>query len=757
MFFLVRKKIINNKWLMLCLLIGSILAVAMVASIPIYSDGILQRMLTKDLEQFQTDTGYYPGRYVMGQNFFVYNYGEGRVAVFNWFEQRVDSQMAAKLGLPYQKVERLGMDYMTFLPAVQKEDHPGKTNSKLYGITDFDKHVQIVAGRLPANEPVNGEIEVIAPVQSQKLLSILLDEELVMTDETGQIKEPFKVKIVGLYKKPDTPDVWWTEPESNYYDSFFMDFNLFKSEFVVKDNAIISAYWCFTLDYTKLTVENLTTFSNELTAQKKLMMKYAGTIWDFPAQSILDQYAARKTQLMLILWVLQIPLLLMLAFYIFMVSQLIIENDGNEIAVIKSRGASGFQVFGSYLIQSLIISGISVAIGPFVAMAICRMLGASNGFLEFVSRTALPLKMSWRSLLYALCTGCFSVFMMMIPAIRASKVTIVEHKQKKARSWSAPLWQKMFLDVIFLGASIYGLYQYNLRQKTILVTAVKGVNVPVDPFLFIISTAFVIGAGLLFLRLYPYIIRFISWLGRKFWPPVLHTSLVQVGRSGGREQFLMLFLILTISIGVFSANSARTINQNVVDKVNYKNGADITLQMYWPSNKIVTSSSGGPPSDQSSLEQMQAQAQVVTYMEPDFNIYSKVAGTMAAAKVFIPESQTGITNQQTETKYGKLMAIVPNEFGKVVLSTPKLLPYPINDYLNLLAKAPNAVLVSNDLMKDLNLKPGDPITYSWGKQGSVDGVVYASVKFWPGLNPYQSDSKYFIISNLNFLQASTSI
>lgn len=752
MFFLVLRKILNNKWLMACLLVGSILAVAMVSSIPLYTGGILQRMLTKDLERYQTDTGYYPGRYVMDLNAYTYYQGGDRVGAFYWFDQRVEQQMAAKLGLPYQKVQRLGMDYMTFLPAVQKEEKPKKTYAKLLGITDFQSHVELVAGRMPEAEPVGGIYEVLATEQAQNTLSILLGEELVLTDETKQIREPMRLKIVGLYRRPATADAWWSEPQSMYNDSFLMDYGLFCREIMQKRKAIVSANWYFAVDYHKLKVDDLPAFIGELEAQKEFFTTFSGTRWDFPALKILDQYAKRASQLRLTLWVLQVPILLMLAFYIFMVSQLIIQNDRNEIAVIRSRGASGFQVFGNYLMQSLVLSGVSVVAGPLVAMLICRVLGASNGFLEFVSRTALPLGMSWQTVLYAVYAAIFTILMMMIPAVRASRVTIVEHKQKKARRWNAPVWQKIFLDVILLGASLYGLYQYGLREQTILVTELEGMSVPVDPFLFIISTAFVMGAGLLFLRLYPYIVRLISWAGSRFWPPALHTSLVQVGRSGGREQFLMLFLILTISMGVFNANSARTINQNIIDKVSYGNGADITLQMSWPSNEVAPPPpSGGAPS---APEPMQ---QVITYQEPDFNIYSKLPGTEAAARVFIPDSKVIFYNQERSSKSGKLMAIVPDEFGKVVWSAPGLLDYHINGYLNLLAKSPNAVLVSEALMEDLKLETGDPIIFYWGKQSELDGVVYRSVEYWPALNPYREESKYFVVANLNYVQAATSL
>ena len=45
MLFIVLRKILNNKGLIAALLVGSILAVAMISAIPMYTNAILQRML----------------------------------------------------------------------------------------------------------------------------------------------------------------------------------------------------------------------------------------------------------------------------------------------------------------------------------------------------------------------------------------------------------------------------------------------------------------------------------------------------------------------------------------------------------------------------------------------------------------------------------------------------------------------------------------------------------------------------------------
>src|SRR5690554_1701415 len=59
------RKMLKNKWLVLCLLLGMIISVALISSIPMYTQGVLQRMLTKDMEQYQLDNDRFPGGYLV--------------------------------------------------------------------------------------------------------------------------------------------------------------------------------------------------------------------------------------------------------------------------------------------------------------------------------------------------------------------------------------------------------------------------------------------------------------------------------------------------------------------------------------------------------------------------------------------------------------------------------------------------------------------------------------------------------------------
>ena len=63
MFTLLFRKMRNTRWMILCLFIGFLLAAGMMSTVPIYMDSSLQRILIKDMQQYQQDTGLYPGEY----------------------------------------------------------------------------------------------------------------------------------------------------------------------------------------------------------------------------------------------------------------------------------------------------------------------------------------------------------------------------------------------------------------------------------------------------------------------------------------------------------------------------------------------------------------------------------------------------------------------------------------------------------------------------------------------------------------------
>lgn len=735
--------------MMLCLLVGSILAVAMVSSIPMYTGGVLQRMMLKDLEAYQARTQVYAGRYSFACNYYSIK-EENRLAAFHIMDQRAAEYVDA-LPIPaIQSVRQISLDYFTCmneedLPAFQVDDRGIKRQSaQIDGLSNYQDHIVITNGRMPAKEKVGDYYEVIITKKVMKEMNFLLDGKYALMDIVTRTNQPILVHIVGIFDSKEGSELYWQYGLRMVQNGFVMDDELLFQDFInIPKTMLTNVRWTYALDYHKLTLDRMKSMVQIINAQQAYLK--ANTAVDFTAvcMDTISSYTTREVQLKLTLWVLQVPILLMLAFYIFMVSQLIIEYEKNTIAVMKSRGASKRQIFITYLIQSLLINSCALVLGLGLSYQLCRFIGSSNGFLTFVQRTALPIAMSPSTVLYGAAAALFSVVTMLIPAIAASRATIVEQKRKKGRFSGVPFWKKLFLDVILTGVALYGLDAYQKRQVTLGLSGLDASQVPLDPILFVISTLFIIGCGLLMLRIYPYVVRLIFRLGRRWWSPELYASFIQVGRSGGGEQFLMIFLVLTLSVGIFSANAARTINRNVEEKIFYEIGADAVVTTQWQSNVAPQSSADSSAAGSMSITK-------ILYKEPPFTPFKDMPSAEQVARVYT-QPKAVITASMGGTRVaGKFMAVHPLEFGEVVWSRSSLLPYHINDYLNMLAAAPSTVILSSKCKEDMQVKVGDAVFVNW-EGASLSMVVGAFVDYWPSMNPYEKDSEYFAIGNFEHL------
>jgi putative ABC transport system permease protein len=789
MFTMIFQKLMKSRWLVLSLLSGLVAAVALISSIPMYTDGILQRLLTKDLEEFQLDTGKYPGTYLLEKTFRYFSSGKFHVSTYPWYHEYITERLSDQLNLPIVlSTHRRKLTMLRFLPEIQKEENPRARQAAIETGQDLEEHITILHGRLYSEEKQDGVFETIVSEQAVKDQDLHLGDSYVLVGPEKIMPDPLTVRVVGVFSLSESEDAYWYKNLASSRKSFFINEALYDQEFSdVASLPDFEADWFYALDYHQINLRNYRRILSVLNRQVRSLIKNRIS-FDIPIIGILEEYIVKERRLKLTLAFLQIPVLLMLAFFLYMVSLLIIEREKNEIAVLKSRGASKMQVFLIYLYANLVVSFIALIIGPLFGLLICHFLGATNGFLEFVRRKALPITLSWRAYTYSLVGIAIFMVAILLPAFFSSRTTIVLYKQKIARRGNTQAWKRFFFDVILIAISLYGLYRYYSQQRLLFITGVEGAELPIDPLLFVISTLFIFGVGLLFLRLFPYLFRFLFWVGRRVWPPELYASFINVGRSLGYEQFVMIFLILTVAIGVFNSTAARTINKNVADRIYYANGADISLKPYqWYRPPLtqegmprVTSASTGSQGpyqtpetsgsgyvlprlvDPMSLPGLEAEEEddlLLSQRDASFKGFADLTGVEKATKVFRVE-YARVQSEQAGNLRAMVMGIFPHEFGDVAWFRAGLLPYHWYHYLNLLSHSPDALLVSRSFAERYRLQKGDPLSIAWGELRPMEGFIYAFVDYWPTFNPHETTKgrrgvetpSNLIIANLSYLE-----
>ena len=158
---------------------------------------------------------------------------------------------------------------------------------------------------------------------------------------------------------------------------------------------------------------------------------------------------------------------------------------------------------------------------------------------------------------------------------------------------------------------------------------------------------------------------------------------------------IMLFLIVTFSLGIFSANTARTINTQKEDRIYYNCGADITLMEYW---QETTANDGS--------------GTVTGYVERDFERFENLSGVKTATKVLVNKNAKVTVDKKTEEGV-TLMAIEPYKFADVAWFRNDLLPVHWWNYIKALQDYPSGVLISRALADKYEIGLGDEIPIKW--------------------------------------------
>lgn len=744
----IKQKLIHKKWMVVCLLIGNILLAAIASSNPMYRDAALEKTLKSKFSKYIEETNTSPGILTFRASM---NEGKGQEKEYKRMLD-IASQAAEELGVEQDfLINTSGIAKVrgTFL---QSRGNKSATKSlRIAAMTDLADHVNILTGEdYGSSKLEDGAIPVILSQRAMSKLDVVLNDEIEFAKLKNGDGSNMKIKIVGVFDAKDYEDPFWVKSPNEYYVEVFMNPELFQNTFINLDSQKFNVSTDINLvfDYESVRpsqvdgivsrTENLRQTSNTGRFSAVDEPEYLAVLRDY-------QTAAKKVTTTLL--ILQIPVLSLLLAFIFMISRQMLDLEQNEIALLKSRGSSKAQILLIYFLQSLILSAASSAVGVPLGYFMTKALGSTNGFLEFIQRKALHVRMGGGVFVYTLGAIVISVAFMVLPVIRDANVSIVNVKHKRNRN-AKNIFSRVYLDVIMLIVSLYGLYSFTARREQLMKSMLEGDSI--DPFLFICSSLFIISASLVGLRLQPLMIKLVYYIGRKHWKPAFFASFLQIIRTRKKQGFMMVFLMFTVSLGIFNATVARTILSNSEKGIRYSTGADLVLQQPWEDNSLLLSY-------YPDLE--------LTYTEPDFGVYESMEGVAAAAKVY--------KNSEIVTSYAKnagdsdvkttLMAIDTKSFGETVSDfQADLLPVHINRYLNAIAKRSDAVLLSSNYHTQYGMRVGDSFTYKNEEGVEAKGVVFGFVDYFPGyvaqthsLNEEETlvtTDNYLIVANLAQVQ-----
>lgn len=639
------RRLIHQRALTLCMVLGMVLAVALAVAIPAYVNAAQANVLRQRLQQVTGDPG--QGTREPFGLLFTYISFDGRRAnaedydaLNTYVQQRVpnrsilpmvalrrtistDRYRVYSAGDTVQKYGERKIEESLF-ERNQTIDPPYLIFASFDAIEGIEDHVSYDEGGFPQeSDDPNAPIEAMVERQMASEVGITAGDTFTValsyrevvqgdggTNTSVERYVPVTVRVSGVwYAKDDRNDFWTLSPASMRESFVIREDTLRKRVMGAYPFVLTLALWNVQLDSNALTVDDVDPLLSRAGTfrQEAFQVNPAFRMTSRVIDGLAD-YRKAANELNLVLTVFSMPAFAMIVYFLALISGMVVRQQEAELAILQSRGSSSADIFALYVLQSLIMGVVALGIGMPLGLAVAGVIANTRTFLDFnlspqifsnVFRFTGPVI---RSGLIAVGIG---VVITLLPVLSAAGRNILVHGVSRARSLRKPFWQRAFLDLLLLIPCVYSYIQ--LRQRGSLATittqlegagelgaTIARLTASDDPFRdpvrFLVPVLTVTALGLLAARLLPFIVGLLAKLigltntsGRVSLPVFL--ALRELSRSPGDYIAPLVLLIFTLGVAVFGASAARTLDQHLIESTTLLVGGDTRLVEDGQSNK----------------------------------------------------------------------------------------------------------------------------------------------------------------------------
>ncbi len=740
------RRVWNHRLLMVCLLIGLVVAVGILASIPLYADAVQHRLMQGELTEAGT---YRPPFSFLWRYIGAWN-GNIDQEQYGPLDEYLSRQSASTIGLPLSTLVRHAQtDKLRLFPAADAQNFVGREPllwMTLGFISGLEDHIQLLEGEFPHETAPGNDVEVLVSQTLADQLGVQVGERYVLLGQ-GSKGARIPVKIAGVWRAANPGEPFWFYQPQSFDEVLLSSEAAFTAQVLPSfEKPLASAVWYQVFDGDRVRTADVPRLLDGVTTvEARVTALLNNTTLDASPVAALRTYSEAARTLTLVLTIFSVPVLLLVLFFIGQIAAMVVQRGQGEIALLRSRGTTRAQVLFIHFLEGLLIGGLGLIIGLAAGAALAQWMGRMRSFLDpsLTNGRGLLIVFSPQALWYGLIGVGLAIVAMLIPALSASRHTIVTFRWSQARSLRKPFWQRYYLDGLLLIPTIYGWYM--LRQQGSVTGAGQSGNPFFNPLLFLVPALFCFSLALLFMRFFPLVLRFCAWLADRLPGITALLTLRQVARSTGQYAGPLLLLTITLSLAAFTASMAATLDHHLHDQAYYQVGADVNLSEL---GEDTTDQQQTTMPGQQPVQQPRREGEPRWLFVP-VSEHLQVEGVNAAARVGDYSVTSNIGGRQ---QTGRLLGVDRAEFPAVAFFRSDFAQREaLGGLMNRLALNRVNLLASRDFLAQNNLKIGDPLKLTINAAGdfkTFDFTVAGALDLFPTV--YPQDGPFFV-ANLEYV------
>jgi hypothetical protein len=475
---------------------------------------------------------------------------------------------------------------------------------QIQSLTGYEDHVRLLEGEFPKTTPHGEAIEVAISPESAAQSRLAVGQTFRMVEdfdtcarELPSLDRPppppctpavgitfsFTAKVTAIVEPISDDDAFWVTLTSIYFAPFSVGTQagvvlpMFTTEETLLGNFAVNnpgylaeTAWHTYADPEQLSKANFERAREDLIGLHRDVEPLGGASFS-PLSNLLDDYRDSASYQQAPLTILLLEVAAVALFYVILIALVIVERQADEIALLRSRGATTVQIGAMYLLEGLIIGIPCILAAPFLAAVATAGLGLTPTFENVNNGELLPIVIPLSAFGFAAIGVALSVVVLLVPAILVARRSAVARRREQARPGPSFL-QRYYLDVALAGVAGLLLWEQKERGTVFQPSATGGVSS--DPLLLASPAILMLAAAALLLRFYPMALRAGARLFGRRASPAVAVGLWQVARSPGNSARLALLLTMAVAVGTFAASYSATAKATYDDRAKYAAGVD---------------------------------------------------------------------------------------------------------------------------------------------------------------------------------------
>ncbi len=754
------RRLLSHFGLALAVWSGMALAAGMVVSIPVYAEASGYRILLAALTERAVADPLPP--FAM-----IYRYGGASDPSISWQQYLLTDQLAGNLpaagidlpappGVRFAATEKLRVGF---------PDGAGREVlfARIGFLSGIERHIQIVDGDLPRSFTGDGPLDVLVSETTAAKNTLLIDD-LYRVESTGRgPRIDVIVRIAGIWRPADADADYWFQTPSAYSDVFLVPEESFALIADVPDARFVTlAAWYTAIDGSSVRSGDVERLRERIaTATADIQQRLPGVQLVRSPMEALERHREQVRVLTVTLALFAVPLLVVIGYFVLQVAGMTVARQQQEMAILRSRGSSRWQVLGLALGEVLLLGAAAWAAGLPLGLLLAHVISWTVSFLRFAPLDAPAPALLPASPWHALATVLLALPAVALPALSAAGRTIISYKSERARATRPPLWQRLYLDILLLIPAVYGYQQLQLSGMI----GVPGVTVGTDdPFrnpLLLLAPALMVFAGTLVgMRFLPLLLRALAWIAGLLPGVALVTALRFLARMPGAYGGPALLVALTLALATFTSSMALTLDRHSEERAYYRGAADVRLA--YPGAAITSANiagdreialaetsldlSGGALSTTGEADTTPRTAYLFVPIEE----YLLIPGVTGATRVAPGKVDIIVGNAQPIS--GIFYGVDRTTLAAVLADAwrPDYANESLGALMNRLADYPDAALVSETFATQYGLRIGDRFTLAMNDRGQTQNITFTVVgmlRYFPTL---YDQGPPFVIGNLDY-------